>query len=33
MLNAFSATPHQGRMKRLGSGGPFGETPTLMDTQ
>lgn len=33
MLNAFSATPHKGRMKRLGSGGPFGETPTLMDTQ
>ncbi len=33
MLNAFSATPHQGRMKRLGSGGPFGETPTMMDTQ
>jgi methylamine dehydrogenase heavy chain len=33
MLNAFSATPSKGRMKRLGSGGPFGETPTLMDTQ
>lgn len=33
MLNAFSATPHQGRMKFLASGGPFGETPTLMDTQ
>jgi len=33
MLNAFSATPHDGRMKPLNSGGPFGETPTLMDTQ
>ncbi|MDZ4254978.1 MAG: amine dehydrogenase large subunit [Sulfuritalea sp.] len=33
MLNAFNATPQQGRLKRLGSGGPFGETPTLMDTQ
>lgn len=33
MLNAFNATPHQGRMKFLASGGPFGETPTLMDTQ
>ena len=33
MLNAFNATPQQGRMKFLASGGPFGETPTLMDTQ
>ena len=33
MLNAFNATPQQGRMKFIASGGPFGETPTLMDTQ
>lgn len=33
MLNAFNATPRKGRIKFLGSGGPFGETPTLMDTQ
>ncbi|MDP3514932.1 MAG: amine dehydrogenase large subunit [Sulfuritalea sp.] len=33
MLNAYNATPQQGRMKFLASGGPFGETPTLMDTQ
>lgn len=33
MLNAFNAAPRNGRLLPLGSGGPFGETPTLLDTQ
>ncbi len=33
MINAWNATPRKGRLKFMSSGGPFGETPTLMDTQ
>lgn len=33
MLNAFHAAPKKGRLEFIASGGPFGETPTLLDTQ
>lgn len=32
-LHALDATPRQGKLKVLASGGPFGETPTQLDTQ
>lgn len=33
MLVAYAASPRQGRLAKLGVGGPFGETPTQMDMQ